>query len=167
MKSTLQTLIEKHKTYYVNPDLTEANFPVPKKIETKGGVLVTIDRTMTSQEALDLIKSKGLRPANLYELLKWKGLKDMKRSSWVVALGQTCIDADGHRRVPDVDCDSDGDFHWGLGSFGHVWSDDDAFFCFCDESLAPQNLSQPSSSLTLENAIKKVKEAGYRITKEI
>ncbi len=41
-------------------------------------------------------------------------------------------DADRGHWVPRVRAYSDGAFAFGLGSFGSVWNDEYAFFCFCD-----------------------------------
>jgi hypothetical protein len=40
--------------------------------------------------------------------------------------------ADGNHRVPNVNCNSDGDFKFNLGNFENVWNDDNAFLCFCN-----------------------------------
>lgn len=156
--------------YYINSDITEEHFPIPDVIETDNWKLVTIEKTMTADEVLEKIKADGLRPANLYELAIWKqnNEKTMKRFSWTVALGQMWKDADGNHRVPYVYCYSGGGFEFSLGGFGIVWSGDGAFLCFCDkQTLEPKTLSQSSDTLTLETAIKIVKDAGYVIYKQI
>ncbi len=39
--------------------------------------------------------------------------------------------ADGNHRVPNVNCNSDGDFKFNLGNFENVWDDDNTCLCFC------------------------------------
>lgn len=136
-KITLEELASKHKFYHQNPNLTTKNFPPPETIATENWQVVEIDKTMTSEEVLDLIKSKGLRPANVYELLKWKENypTELKKNKYYVAMGQLWEDVDGHLRVPVVIRFSDGDWRFDLRLFEFDWDDVDCLLCVCDLSL--------------------------------
>lgn len=170
IKSKLQKLIDKTKNwYYVNSYITEDNFPVPKKIETKNPQLIELEKKMTSKKCLDLIKQKGLRPANIYELLEYKNNHELEKGKYYVAFGSDWTDSVGRHRVPRLLAHWDGGFGFGLGYFEGDWYVDRVLLCFCDQSLENQNTRESKSldSLSLDNAIKLVKEAGYKVIKEI
>lgn len=122
---TLEQFIKKEKFYYSNALLTSANFPRPKVVKTTGGKMFEFGKPVSSQEAIDLMKKEGYRPANTYELLEWlKENRELVKSNpwkWYVALGQTFTDADGDHRVPYVKAYSDGVFSFHLGHFERVW----------------------------------------------
>jgi hypothetical protein len=48
------------------------------------------------------------------------------------ALYIACVCADGNRRVPNVNANTDGDFKFNLGNFGNDWNSDNCVLCFCD-----------------------------------
>ena len=43
-----------------------------------------------------------------------------------------CVCADGNRRVPNVNANTDGDFKFNLGDFENDWNSDNCVLCFCD-----------------------------------
>lgn len=141
-KEKLENIIKKSDYYYVNSDLNSANFPIPDKMETEGWKIITIDKFFSSQEALDKIKAEGCRPANVYELALWleSHREEMKKGTWLLALGQLWYDGGDHR-VPCVYARSDGDFEFDLGLFEGDWSDDVCLLCFCDTDLGTLDTS--------------------------
>jgi len=93
----LQTLIKNGKFNYVNTDITAKNFPAPKKL---GKVeLINFKRNISSEEAIKEMDKKGMRPANLYELLVFAE-KEWNGKDWVVALGSVWRGPYGDRYVP-------------------------------------------------------------------
>jgi len=144
MKKSLKQLLNKKKWYHIYKNITEANFPRPKKIETKNPQIIKLEKTMTSQECLDLIKSKGCRPANIWELLEYVNTHELEKDSCLIAFGSQWVDSDGYYRVPDVRRFSDGDFRFDLGNFENDWDDDPCLLVFCD--------SKPSEPLTLKDS---------------
>jgi len=169
----IEEFIKKHKFYYADSDITSKNFPLQEVEDLSRAKIITIDKidkSLTSEEVLKKVKMEKLRPANIYELMAWfdENKGEMKKGSWLIALGSEWVDAVGHRRVPFVDCDSDGDFKFRLGYFENVWRDDDAFLCFCDTKLSTSDTqnSQSLSPLNLDAAIKLCKENGLKVYKE-
>ena len=49
--------------------------------------------------------------------------------------------ADGNHRVPNVNCNSDGDFNWNLDNFENVWNDNNAFLPETSETMQTLILS--------------------------
>lgn len=98
MKTTLKlkNLIKDLKLYWVNPNITEDNFP-PEEISTGDYKVYHFNRYISSEDAIGEMKIEGYRPANAYELLSW-AKENWKDKEWVVALGSSAqIDSD--RRV--------------------------------------------------------------------
>ncbi len=153
-KHNLEKLIKDQKCYYVNSDITTAHFPVPKKVETENWKIIHMDKSFTSQEALDRIKAKGCRPANIYELLLWKKdhyEKEMPKGVWsaVIAFGSQWKDAGGNHRVPRVYRLSDGVWQFYLGYFESDWDAVNCLLCFCDSPLDTKTLTVPKNLDTL------------------
>lgn len=148
---TLEQLIKKTDYYFVNDNFTSANFPKPKKIETKNWKMITIDKRMTSEEVLAEIKRQGCRPGNVWELAEWANnhREEVPKGKWYVALGSPWKDSLGGHGMPSVGARSAGVFNFGLGGFESVWDEDDAFFSFCDPSLDTGKLGKELDSLTL------------------
>lgn len=147
--------------YYVNPDITEANFPIPEKIETENWRIIRPSKSFSSQEALDMIKEKGCRPANLYELALFKQNypKEFILYERILAFGQLWQDSIGRHGVPRVRAYSDGDFRFGLGDFARVWRDYYAFLCFCNlKTSDTKALKKSSDPLSLELRVKKIED---------
>lgn len=156
---TLERLIKARKFDWVNPDITSANFP-PQEIR-KDFKLFHFDRVMTSKEAIAEMKKEGYEPANIYELLNWK---DWNGKDFVVALGSGWRDPHGRRRVPYLGL-------WlGERKLNLSWLDD-RWFARCRflavRALPSDSLETSTSTLTLEEAINKVKSAGYEVYKKL
>lgn len=127
----LSSLIKEKKFDYVNSDITDTLFSVPKEIGTDFK-LYHFDRYISSEDAIKEMEKDGYKPANIYELLTWTGWND---NDWVVALGSVGK-VDGDRRVPYLDgSGSRRDLH--LRWFGLGW---DALCRF----LGVRNLSSES-----------------------
>lgn len=109
----LQDLIDKLTLDYVNPDITETNFP-PQPI-SNACELFTIRNLMTTQEIKKVMDANGLRPANIYELVTWAE-KNWNKNDWIVAFGSAWVDSTGDRVVPMLGqggSDRDLNLRWG------------------------------------------------------
>ncbi len=93
---TLKQLIKDLKLDYVNPDMTEINFPKPDKIEEISKIF-HFDKYMILEEIISEMDKEGFRPANVYELLSWK---DWSGEDLVIALGSVWQSRYGDRYVP-------------------------------------------------------------------
>lgn len=91
----LSKLIKEKKFDWVNSNITDDLFPVPEKISNKYK-LFHFDRYISSENAIKEMEKENYVPANIYELLNWKGWND---KDWVIALGSVG-DFDGRRGVP-------------------------------------------------------------------
>lgn len=165
---TIKEFIKSKKWYYVNSNITSENFPKPKTIRTEGAELVKLEKYTSSEDCLELIKSKGLRPANIYELMAYVANTDIEPSTFLVAFGSDYTDSDGLHRVPRVYRYSGGDWGFSLGRFESDWGSGFVLLCFCDQTSESSTLStdESSDSLTLTAAIEIVKNAGYRVFEE-
>lgn len=155
---------------FINPDITEKNFPLPNTIETEGWKILKMDTSFSSQKALDTIKAQGYRPATIHELALFKQNHpdQFPDNTWksILAFGTDFIDSDGDHRVPYVCRDSDGDWKFDLGNFEDGWSADHCLLCLCDKNTSkPLTTQNDIDSLTL--AIETVKAAGYKVIKEV
>jgi hypothetical protein len=172
-KYNLKNLVSKKNWNYVNSNIIEQNFPTPKVIETKNAIIQKMSKSFSSQEALAYLKSKNLRPANIYELIIFANENSKKfpsnKFTSLIAFGSDYIDSDGRRRVPDVFRRSDGFWDFFLGDFGSDWVSGHCLLCFCDKTLDTLSLKETKylDSLTLDKAIELVKKEGYKIFKEI
>lgn len=163
-KYNLEKIISEKDWYYKNSNITSANFPVPEIIETKNPQIIKIKKYTSSEDCLALIKSKGFRPANIYELAIFANecleqFPDNTVSSFI-AFGTKYIDSDGRHRVPYVYRYSDGDWGFNLGCFEFGWDSGHCLLCFCDQTLNPQTLNAPESfdSLTLESRVARLEK---------
>ncbi len=86
---------------YVNPNITEANFP-DVGINCEGAKAYHFDKDVSSDYALKKMEKDGYRPANFRELLTWM-LANWNGKDAVVALGQAWRDSDGGLFVPYLD----------------------------------------------------------------
>jgi hypothetical protein len=137
---TIEKLIEEFKPiYYQNPNLNSENFPIPDVIETEGAVIIKKDKYFSSEEALDEMKKRGLRPANIYETLIWAKDNQEKGQS-VITFGSKWKDSDGYHWVPRVYAFTEGGFKFYLGYFGNNWYGGHCLLCFCDKE-STQTLS--------------------------
>lgn len=170
---TLKSLIENKKWYYVNSAITDANFPAPTTVQSENWKLINMEKSFSSQEALERIKAEGCRPANIHELALFADLhpEQFPEGNWmsVIAFGSSWTDSGGNHRVPGVFAFDDGDFGFGLGDFEGSWGDEYCLLCFCDQSSDTQALSDDESldSLTLERAIEICKSAGLEVIKRM
>lgn len=125
----LKKLIENLKLNYVNENITETNFPAPEKLG-KDFEIVKYEKTMTTEEVLADLKSKGLRPANIYELLTWtkKNWKP-KETEYIAALDSVRRDSCGGRSVPCLWVSGGGGRGLRLLWYDNDWSDYGRFLC--------------------------------------
>ena len=114
----LQQLIDNLKFNHVSTDIKENNFP-QRPAETKVD-LYRIQKFTISEQILKDMDAKGLRPANIYELLAW-AKDNWNGEDWTAALGSVwsgyvpCVVGYGGYR--DL----------GLLAVASVWSSDYAF----------------------------------------
>ena len=146
---TLEQQLKKEKFYYVNSNLTSKNFPKPKKVATKNWKLIRMEKSFSSQEALDEIKKQGCRPANVYELLEWQKQHgdELKDYEWCFAFGQLWASAGGYHRVPYVYRHSDGDWYFNLGCFEFDWDGDYCLLAFEENTYKEIPLSMGKVAL--------------------
>ncbi|MFA6056208.1 MAG: hypothetical protein WC769_12635 [Thermodesulfovibrionales bacterium] len=131
------------KFYYYNDDITDKHFSNPTRILKPGDKLwlrtfkQIAPGSTTSEDRMKFLASKkaihvGAQGASLVfdqkrnQLPKgyWYCSFDEKDRLWK--------DADGRRRVPVVDADTDGDFRFDLGDFERAWAGHSVLLCFCD-----------------------------------
>lgn len=157
----LASLIKKRKFDWVNSSITEEAFP-PQEVRSSDYKLFHFDRFISSDDVISQMQEEGYEPANLYELLSWD---EWNGEDWVVALGSVAK-VNGSRYVPCLNRGGAGrDLYLDIRDVG--WN---GFFRFLGvRTSGTQNLETSSDALPLEleSAIKKVKDAGYRIIKEI
>ena len=130
--------------YYYNNGITDVNFPNPSRILKSGDRLwvcafhQVAPGTTTSKERLAFLKTQnavftGAQGAALV----WEQKRYLlPRGKWYTSFDERerlWKDADGSHRVPYLNADSDGDFHFNLGNFESAWSGNRAFLCFRDE----------------------------------
>lgn len=125
--------------FYVNSNINEKNFPWPKEVSTEGYKVIPMNKSYSSQEALDSIKAEGCRPATIHELIVVANehpelFPDGKWSS-LVAFGTEFIDSDGDHRVPLVYRLSDGDRKFYLVHFEDVWGSGRCLLAFQEMNI--------------------------------
>lgn len=156
-KTSLAFLIKGRKFDWVNENITVKNFP-PQEVSTDFK-LYHFGRYISSEAAIEEMKKDGYKPANIYELLLWP---DWNGKDWVVALGSVCK-VDGNRYVACLLGDDSGRRLYLL------WFDGDwggSYRCLAVRNSDTATLgASPSETLTLDSAIKMVKEAGYQVSK--
>ena len=104
---TLEQLIKQNKLDYVNPNITEANFPVrPQDNDSEKEYKVFNFGSISSENAIAGMEKEGFRPATNRELLQW-AVKNWNGKDWIVALGQTWLDSDGTRNVSVLNFNGD------------------------------------------------------------
>lgn len=168
--SKLSKLIADLKFDYVNSDIKDDSFDEPKELGTVFE-LVHFDKYISSEDAIKELSKDGWRPANAWELLEY-AKSGWNNKDWVVALGSTAqFDVHG-RYVLGLDAVGSGR-GLGLGYWGGDWSASCRFLRVRNSSQNLESLEKPSTlalgtlDSSIEQAIKVVKEAGYRIFKEI
>ncbi len=135
---TLDTLIKKHKFDWVNPDITNSNFPDSER-RWDDYKLFHFDRYISTEDVVFKMKNEGYVPANIHELLTWKGWGD---KDFVVALGSFAR-VDGNRYVA---CLSRSDAERSLYLYWYVggWDDDDRFLAVRNLALEPLDTQPPA-----------------------
>ena len=88
---TVKQLIKAGKYDWINDDITDINFPSDEEGKAQLEIfLLSFNRHISSEDAIEKIDKQGLRPATLKELL---GLgsqhPDLQRKNPIVALGST------------------------------------------------------------------------------
>lgn len=81
----LKQLIDSLNLKYVNPDITEENFPI-QPIRGEDFKIFKFNRYISSENAIKEMDKEGYKAVNVYELLTWA--KAWNGKDWVVALGQ-------------------------------------------------------------------------------
>ena len=112
--ASLAQMIAAYRFRYVNPNITEANFPITGPVADVADMLTLTftqkdlgGQNMNTTEIEAVIDQMGYRPATLAEQLayakaKWNGQDP------VVALGSSWVDPGGARQVPCLYGDGDG-----------------------------------------------------------
>lgn len=132
------------KFYYYNEDITDTHFSNPSRILKPGDKLrvrafrqIVSSTTMSEERMAFLATHKAVHTgAQGITLVFEQKRNELPKGYWYASFDEKerlWEDAVGNHGVPYVGADSDGDFSLGLGDFGDVWDDDDAFLCLCDE----------------------------------
>lgn len=95
---SLQELISAGNFGYVNPNITEVNFP-DIGADVQDPKVYDFGKNASSEYATDQMEKDDYRPANLRELLIWM-IANWNGKDLVVALGQSRLDPYGRRSVP-------------------------------------------------------------------
>lgn len=135
------------KFYSYNDDITDANFSNPSRVVKAGDRLLvrafhqTAAGTTTSTERVDFLRAL---PGNVFVGAQGAALvfeqkrAKLPKGKWYASFDEKdrlYEDAGHHGRVPHVNADTGGDFEFDLGRLVRPWYQDNAFLCFCDESL--------------------------------
>src|SRR3990167_9382333 len=99
-KESLKNLIKAGNYDFVNDNINDKNFPNFQDMPSGKVELLHFDRYITSEEAIKEMESKGMRPANLKELLVFgKEYPEEQRKYPIVALGSVWRSLLGDRSV--------------------------------------------------------------------
>lgn len=101
-KMSLRDMVKAGDYDWPNADINAKNFPTMGSGKKKVGLqLIHLNEVFSSKDALVQIEDKGLRPANLAELLAF-GAKypEVQRNFPIIAFGSSHIDSDGVCYVP-------------------------------------------------------------------
>lgn len=114
----LTELIKEIKFDYINSEISDDLFEIPKEIGTEFE-LVHFDKNISSEDAVKELSKDDWRPATAYELLIW-AKENWNGIDWVVALGSVAgvrfgrgvldLRRDGSERSLRLD-------RWGVGWF--------------------------------------------------
>ena len=135
---SLAQMIAAGKYDSVNSDITEKNFPVakvptglPTKVDLKLE-LVHLNRTISSNDAVQELKKQGLRPATLPELLAFGATyPEEQRKYPIVTHSSVWRRWSCYRDVPCL-FSGDGGRNLGLYSFEIDWSAGHRFLAVCE-----------------------------------
>ncbi len=147
----LNQLIKENKFDWVNPDITEKNFP-PQKISKGKYKLFHFGGFINSEDAKKEMEAQGYQPANIYELLSWN---EWDGKDYIVALGSVCVLPSGRRDVAVLSEGSDGR-SLNLGWVGLDWGG------YCRFLAVSKSLGH---SDTLENRVKELENKMDKISK--
>jgi hypothetical protein len=105
---TIKSLIAENKFDWVNENITDANFPIIDDVDIKKVTIEDIGKDFTRDEAIEYLKTKGLKPVSAATALRYAlANPDAQRKDWLLALSQTCRDSGGYVCVL-VLCGNDG-----------------------------------------------------------
>jgi hypothetical protein len=156
---TLKQLLKKAKFDWVNPYITEANFPDDKldgKVE-----IIHFDKSITSEDATKELDNKGYRPATLRELIKFAiDNPDEQKKYPIVALGSVRRSAGGRRGVSYLGC-SDGGRELGLGWWDLGWVSDCRF-----AAVSKSNSGKLETKIDLDGETITIKGVEYKLTRK-
>lgn len=147
MKSTLQQLLEQNKFDYVNPDITDENFP-PVPFAKDGFKLFYFDEPVSSEEAIKRMGDE-YRPANIFELLSFAAKNPDEQCKFLIVGLGSVMERDGDRRVPCLLQDG-GERDLRLRWWGFEWLGYYRFLAVKKSSpvsLEPSELEQPLDTL--------------------
>ena len=130
-----------------NDDANDANFPNPTWVLQLGQRLwvrahkQVVSGYTTSQERMAFLATLGSHHTGAQGLaLVFDHKRDqLPKGFWYASMDEKerlWEDAARHHRVPGVDADGYGRFHWRLGRFEDLWYQGSAFLSFCDPPLA-------------------------------
>ena len=127
VKGVLQGLIDAGKYDYVNPNITEDNFPVPAEFvlgsEPK---IYHFNRYISSENAIKEMDKDGYRPAMIWDLLDY-GAKNPEEQRKYPIIGLGSIgEVDGDREVPYL-IGFDSERRLNLYRWDDVWGSDYRF----------------------------------------
>ena len=101
---TVEDGIKAGKYDWSNSDITSGHFPTKHCPGSEEGVkieLVHFGKNMNTEDVLSELSKKGLRPAELHDLLVLgEKHSDLQREFPIIALGSVWQAPDGNRRVP-------------------------------------------------------------------
>ena len=96
--------------HYANPDITAHYFPTNRTgVREEKIELIHFGEQMSTKNVLNELETRGLRPANLHELLVFgEKYPKIQREFPIVALGSVCGDRLGDCHVPCLNMDGVG-----------------------------------------------------------
>ena len=124
---SVESMVAHGKYDWKDDNITTKNFPTTRKGEANLVLeLVHFNKALTSEEVLKELDKRGLRPAELHELLAFgEKYPDIQRQLPVIALGSVWQYWDGDRYVPYLrdGGERDLDLYW----IDYGWGEDCRF----------------------------------------
>lgn len=122
-------------------EINDANFPDPTHILRRGqklhvsAYMQVVKGTTTSEERMAFLATRkamyvGAQGASLVFNQR---REELRKGKWYASFdeeGRLWKDSGGHRQVPIIHCDSDGDFEFILHPLATAWRSGNAFLCF-------------------------------------